>query len=109
MGLYFDGTPILEEEMLEHYLGIPREEQVPAWKSPNGTFTVELLEPSERLWIWTNIRTGKTVITGDEGNGWCVPLIVADTRTEAIRKYLKNPPKARYPGLIDVLESLASV
>jgi len=108
LGLYFDGEPMLEEEMLEKILGIPQEEQIPTWRSPYGTYSVSPLEPSERLWIWTNVKTGKTVITGDEGNGWCVPLIIANSKEEAIRKYLKNPPKAKYRDLLEVLESLTA-
>lgn len=102
MGLYFPGKAIDEHEMLEKYLGIPFEEQ-----ELNVTYSCELLEPSERLWLWTNLKTGKTVITGDEGNGWCIPLIVADSREEAIRKYIENPPKARYHDLFEALEHLA--
>ncbi|OYT46570.1 hypothetical protein B6U84_00015 [Candidatus Bathyarchaeota archaeon ex4484_40] len=105
-GLYFDGEMMMEEEMLEKILGIPRERQIPTWRSPYGTYSVMPLEPSERLWIWTNVETGKTVITGDEGNGWCVPLIIADSKEEAIRKYIKNPPKAKFRDLFEALEVL---
>jgi len=105
-GLYFDGEMMLEEEMLERILGISRGKQIPTWLSPDGTYSVELLEPTERLWIWTNTRTGKTVITGDEGNGWCVPLIVANSKEEAIRKYIKNPPKAKFRDFHEALEVL---
>ena len=106
MGLYFDGEMMLEEEMLERILGIPESRQIPTWLSPDGTFSVEPLEPSERLWIWTNVKTGRTVITGDEGNGWCIPLITADSKEEAIRKYIKNPPKAKFRDLFEALEFL---
>jgi len=106
MGLYFEGETILEEEMLEKILGIPQSQQIPPWKSKYPTYSVEPLEPSERLWIWVNLKTGKTVITGDEGNGWCIPLIIANSSEEAIRKYLKNPPKAKYKSLFEALESL---
>ena len=101
MGLYFDGEPIPEEDMLFQYLGIPYEQQ-----KLDVTYSCELLEPTERLWLWVNLKTGKSVITGDEGNGWCIPLITADSREEAIRKYIKNPPKARYGSLHEALEAL---
>jgi len=102
MGLYFDGEEMLEEEMLENILGIPYEQQ-----KLGITYSCEPLEHSERLWLWVNLKTGKAVITGDEGNGWCVPLIIAESKEEAIRQYLKNPPKARYRNLMDALERLA--
>jgi hypothetical protein len=101
MGLYFEGEEILEEEMLEKLLGIPEPEQ-----ALNVTYTCEPLEHSERLWLWTNIKTGKAVITGDEGNGWCIPLIIADSKEEAIAEYIRNPPKARYRNLFEALEAI---
>jgi len=101
MGLYFKGRSITEHKMLEKYLGIPMESQV-----RDVTYHVELLEPTERLWIWTNLETGKTVITGDEGNGWCIPLITADSRDEAVKKYVKNPPKAKFKDLFEAIEVL---
>lgn len=101
MGLYFDGEPIMDEEMLFRYLGIPYEQQ-----KLGVTYSCELLEPTERLWLWTNLKTGKAVVTGDEGNGWCIPLIVADSREEALRQYLRNPPKAKYKDLHEALEAL---
>lgn len=101
MGLYFKGRPILEETMLSRLLGIPRRCQI-----LGVTYTCEPFEPTERLWLWVNLETGKAVITGDEGNGWCIPLIVAGSKEEAVKKYIQNPPKARYRDIGEALEAL---
>ena len=101
MGLYFHGKPIQERFMLYKYLDLPYAMQI-----PGVTYSCELLDPDNRLWIWTNLSTGKTVITGDEGNGWCVPLIIANSREEAIQMYLENPPKAKFRNLLEALKHL---
>jgi hypothetical protein len=100
MGLYFKGRPITEHKMLEKYLGIPVKSQV-----RGATYSVQLLEPTERLWIWINLETGEAVIAGDEGNGWCIPLITASSGDEAVRKYIKNPPKAMFKNLAEAIEA----
>jgi len=107
MGLYFEGKEMLDEEMLKEYLDVTEEElRLPYEQRP---YICKLLEPSERLWIWVHKKTRKTVITGDEGNGWCVPLIVADNEDEAIQKYLKNAPTACFIDLFDVLEQMLNI
>jgi len=103
VGLYFKGRAMLFENMLKRYLNIPCREQI-----LGVTYSCELLEPTERLWITTNLENGKTVVFGDEGNNWCIPLIVASSREEAVKAYLKNPPKARFRSLAEVLEALAA-
>jgi len=107
MGLYFEGKEKLDEEMLKEYLDVTEEELLLPYEQ--RPYICKPLEPSERLWMWIHKRTGKAVITGDEGNSWCIPLIIADNEDEAIQKYLKNPPKARFIDLFDVLEQMLNI
>jgi len=107
MGLYFEGKEMLEEEMLKKHLDITEEELLLPYKQ--RPYICKVLEPSERLWIWIHKKTGKAVITGDEGNGYCVPLIIADNEDEAIQEYIKKPPKARFTDFLDVLEQMLNI
>lgn len=40
----------------------------------------------KRIWVWASEKTGETIITGDEGNGYCVVLTRSKNKEEAIAK-----------------------
>jgi len=107
MGLYFKGKESTEKEMLKKHLDITEEELLLPYKQ--RPYICKPLEPSERLWIWIHKKTGKAVITGDEGNGWCVVLIIANSEDEAIQQYIKSSPKTCFKDFLDVLEQMLNI
>jgi hypothetical protein len=48
---------------------------------------------------------GESVITGDEGNGWCIPLTIGNSIEEVLREYIKHPEKTK-PRFANLLEAL---
>jgi hypothetical protein len=66
MGLYFKGRAIQEETVLAHLLG--------RGVTPQRGINYTCKHVGHRVWIWTNLQTGKEIVTGDKGNGWCVEL-----------------------------------
>jgi len=39
-----------------------------------------------RIWAFQSCENGKTIIIGDEGNGWCVKLTHGASKEEAMAK-----------------------
>jgi len=104
MGLYFKGKPMTEDAMLVNILEIDSGELgKPFDERP---YTCENIE--DRLWLWVNKKTGKAVIAGDEGNGWCIPLIVGNSVEEVFKEYIKHPEKTR-SKFADLLEALEAI
>ncbi len=62
----------------------------------------------DRLWLWVNKKTGRAVITGDEGNGWCIPLIIRNSVEEVLEEYAKHPEKTKlkFPNLLEAFLAL---
>ena len=101
MGLYFEGEPMTEHAMLVNVLRIdPEEIGKPLNERP---YTCENI--GDRLWLWVNKKTGKAVITGDEGNGWCIPLIIGNSIKEVLKEYRKHPEKTK-PKFTNLLEAI---
>jgi hypothetical protein len=99
MGLYLKGKPMTEDAMLVNILEIdPEELEKPFNERP---YTCENIK--DRLWLWINKKTGKAVITGDEGNGWCIPLIVGNSAEEVIEICVKHSEKLK-PKFANLLE-----
>jgi hypothetical protein len=70
MGIYFEGRIISDEKISELLLmDEPKAQRI-----------------GHRIWIIQNDKTGKTIITGDEGNSWCVKLAEGRNEEEAILK-----------------------
>jgi hypothetical protein len=70
MGLYFQGRETTDEAVVKQL----------------STTNHTCKHIGNRIWIWHNPKTGKTIITGDEGNGYCVKLAEGSTEEEAMRK-----------------------
>jgi hypothetical protein len=70
MGLYFQGRETTDEAMVEQL----------------STKDYICKHIGNRIWIWHNPKTGKTIITGDEGNGYCVTLTEGTAEEEAMQK-----------------------
>jgi len=70
MGLYFNGRIVSDESIIKR-IGMDE---------PKGRHI------GNRIWVWENPKTGKTIITGDEGNSWCVKLSEGDSKEEAMAK-----------------------
>jgi len=70
VALYFKGRVVSDERIVEQL----------------GTDDPKVEHIGNRVWVWENMKTGKTLITGDEGNGWCVILAKCDSKKEAIAK-----------------------
>lgn len=70
MGLYFEGRSVSDERIFRRLL----------------TDEPEAMHIGNRIWILQNPKTGKTMITGDEGNGWCVKLTEGESKEEAMAK-----------------------
>ena len=70
MGFYFKGRIVSDENVVKKlFTDEPRCENI-----------------GDRIWVWTNQKTGVTIITGDEGNSWCVVLAKSESAEEAMRK-----------------------
>jgi len=91
MGLYFKGKPMTEDAMLVNVLKINPEELGNSFNE--RPYTCENI--GDRLWLWVNKKTGRAVITGDEGNGWCIPLIIRNSVEEVLEEYAKHPEKTK--------------
>ena len=70
MGLYFNGRIVSDESIIKRL----------CMDEPKGGHI------GNRIWAWENPKTGKTIITGDEGNNWCVKLSEGDSKEEAMAK-----------------------
>jgi hypothetical protein len=70
MGLYFKGRVVSDESILKQ-LGLD---------DPIGEYI------GNRIWVWENPKTGETIITGDEGNSWCIILAQGCNKEEAMAK-----------------------
>jgi hypothetical protein len=70
MGLYFQGRETTDEAVVK---------QLSA-----QDYTCKHI--GNRVWVWQDTGNGKTIITGDEGNGYCVKLAEGTTEEEAMRK-----------------------
>lgn len=70
MGLYFQGRETTDEAVVEQL----------------STKDYICKHIGNRIWIWHNPKTGKTIITGDEGNGYCVTLTEGTAEEEAMQK-----------------------
>jgi len=46
-----------------------------------------------RIWVWENQKTGKTIITGDEGNSCYVILVESKSKENAIKKLAAKQKK----------------
>lgn len=88
MGLFFKGREILQETVIKHLFD---------GEFPYDTSMFEIENLEGRVWVWTNLRTGKVIITGDEGNSWQVELAIGINRQDALKKYLRR--KERWTGL----------
>jgi len=62
----------------------------------------------DRVWLWINKKTGKAVISGDEGNGWCIPLIVGNSVEEVFEECIKHSEKIK-PRFANPLEMFFNV
>jgi hypothetical protein len=112
MGLYFAGRTIQMETVLKHLLG-KGIQPIAIWKDKvNANYNFENL--GDRIWLWINLKTGYTIATGDEGNGWGIEL-AKGTREEVLAKILNLNPsrrvqsikiKPRYHNFLEVLNSL---
>jgi hypothetical protein len=110
MGLYFAGRTIQDETVLKHLLGkgIP---PISIWDNKdNGNYNCEIF--GNRIWLWTNLKTGYTIATGDEGNGWAIEL-TKGTREEVLAKIQNLNPsrrtqeiRPRYSNFLERIESL---
>lgn len=69
MGMYFKGRVTSEEQIFKRLTGKLRATHI-----------------GNRIWVYESQKTGKTIITGDEGNGWCVKLTEAVSKEEAMVK-----------------------
>jgi len=96
MGLYFAGRTIQDETVLKHLLGkgiYP----ISIWQDKdNANYKCENF--GYRIFLWTNLKTGYTIATGDEGNGWAIEL-AKGTREEVLAKILNLNPSKRFPEL----------
>jgi hypothetical protein len=70
MGLYFEGRIVSDAKISKLLL----------------TDDPTAMHIGNRIWLFQNQKTGKTIITGDEGNGWCVKLTEGESEEEAIAK-----------------------
>jgi len=70
MGLYFQGRETTDEAVTKQL----------------STQDYTCKHIGNRIWIWNNPKTGKTIVTGDEGNGYCVKLAEGTTEEEAMQK-----------------------
>ena len=70
MGLYFRGR-IISDQNVDKRLAMDE---------------LKGVDIGKRIWVWTNEKTGETIITGDEGNGYCVILTKSKNKEEAIMK-----------------------
>ena len=70
MGLYFKGWNVSDESVVKRL----------------GNRELEAVHIGNRIWILENQKTGKTIITGDEGNGWSVILAQGSNKEEAMAK-----------------------
>ena len=87
-GLFFKGKMILDETVLRHLLG-KQVQPIAIWeKQKFHNYATKHI--GDRVWEWTNLSNGRTIFTGDEGNGWCVELANGATREEALRKFLNR-------------------
>jgi hypothetical protein len=75
-------------------------------------YTCESL--GNRIWIWINLKTGYTIATGDEGNGWAIEL-AKGTKEEVLEKIQPLNPskriqeskiKSRYRNIFESIKSL---
>lgn len=100
MGLYFPGRVVLEDTVLRRLF-----DRKPYTRED---YSVSCIDGGNRLWMWTNLQTARTIITGDEGNGWCVPLIDKPTPQEAVEELRIRRINARFRGIGDVLQAFAN-
>jgi hypothetical protein len=70
MGLYFEGRIVSDARILKFLL----------------TDEPKTSHIGNQIWVLQNQKTGKTIITGDEGNGWCVKLTEGGSKEEAMAK-----------------------
>ena len=70
MGLYFEGKSVSDERIFKRLL----------------TDEPKAMHIGNRIWILQNLKTGKTIIIGDEGNGWCVKLTEGENKERAMAK-----------------------
>jgi len=65
MGLFFKGQIVTDDTVLRR-LGVKQKNQY------------EVQHIGNRIWRWMNVKTKKVILTGDEGNGFCVILSEQD-------------------------------
>jgi hypothetical protein len=70
MGLYFEGRIVPDAIIFKRLL----------MDKPKAMYI------GNRIWMLQNQKTGKTIITGDEGNGWFVKLTEGESKEEAMAK-----------------------
>ena len=105
MGLYFKGKPMTEDAMLVNVLELnPEELEKPFNERP---YICENI--GDRLWLWLNKKTGRAVITGDEGNGWCIPLFIGNSVEEVLEECAKHPEKTKlkFSNLLEAFLALS--
>jgi hypothetical protein len=74
MGAYFKGRIISNESIVQRL----------STNSPQAEHV------GSRIWVWKNPKTGRTIITGDEGNGWSVILAEGNDEEETMAKFKAN-------------------
>lgn len=70
MGFYFKGRIVSDENIAKQL----------CTDEPKGEHI------GDRIWVWTNQKTGMTIIIGDEGNSWNVILAESESKEEAMAK-----------------------
>jgi hypothetical protein len=70
MGLYFKGRIVSTETIAKKL----QEEKLKGEHLGN------------RIWLWSNQKTGEAIITGDEGNSWHVIIVRSKNREEVLAK-----------------------
>jgi hypothetical protein len=69
MGMYFKGRVISEDQIFKRLTG-----------------KIDNTHIGNRIWVFQSCENGKTIILGDEGNGWCVKLTEGVSKEEAMTK-----------------------
>ena len=95
MGFYFKGEIVSDENVVKRL----------NTDDPKGEHI------GNRIWIWENRKSGETIITGDEGNGWCVILASSENKEEAIAKLeIKQAKKENFAEWVQqILEECPDV